>query len=39
MRLIDRKTSPMKARWELWAALAVVASSLLTIAATLNDIW
>lgn len=26
-------------KWSTWALLAIVASSLLTIAATINDIW
>jgi len=30
--------APMKAKWEIWAALLVLVTALITIAATLNDI-
>lgn len=31
--------APMKAGWEIWAAVAVLVTSLATVFATLNDIF
>lgn len=36
---MEDRQAPMKAGWEVWAAIAVLLSALATIAATINDIW
>jgi hypothetical protein len=36
---VDARKAPLKAGWEIWAAVVVLLSALATIGATINDIW